>query len=94
MTGPAGVKPGAWRADWGSLRNKAISKDVAASIEQSLVATMVSTLIPPKVHCLALGTLSSALRKIYTTPYLQSGPDRPRNPHYRPMMKKELREPD
>jgi hypothetical protein len=54
MTGPAGVKPGAWRADWGSLRNKAISKDVAASIEQSLVATMVSTLIPPKVRLLCI----------------------------------------
>jgi hypothetical protein len=48
--GPAGVKPGAWRADWGSLRNKAMLKDIAASIEQSLVATMVSTLIPPKVR--------------------------------------------
>jgi len=50
----SGVQPEAWQADWpiGSLRNNAMSKHIAASTEELLVATMVSTLIPPKVRLL------------------------------------------
>ena len=50
--GVAGVQPDAWQADSGSLRNNAMSKHIAASTEELLVATMVSTLIPPKVRSL------------------------------------------
>lgn len=48
------MQPEAWQADWpiGSLRNNAMSKHIAASTEELLVATMVSTLIPPKVRLL------------------------------------------
>jgi hypothetical protein len=50
LEAPAGVQPGAWQADWGSLRINAMLQPIAASTEELLVATMVSTLIPPKVR--------------------------------------------